>query len=114
MTLIKASGSCISFIPRTSLLFVRRNSWSSPRRSGFHGPRRRLVAGSTDNEYSHQAWRKAHPDLKDLPYPMIAAQKLAFDLGIVQTDANACLRQRSSSILITSSSGPCESIARRP
>jgi lipoyl-dependent peroxiredoxin subunit C len=51
-----------------------------------------LIAGSTDNEFCHQAWRKAHPDLKDLPYPMIAAQKLAFDLGIVDPNENACLR----------------------
>jgi len=51
-----------------------------------------LLAGSTDNEFSHQAWRKSHPDLKDLPYPMIAAQKLAFDLGIVDPVENACLR----------------------
>lgn len=51
-----------------------------------------LVAGSTDNEFSHQAWRKAHPDLKDLPYAMIAAQKLAFDLGVVHKQENACLR----------------------
>lgn len=51
-----------------------------------------LLAGSTDNEFSHQAWRKSHPDLKDLPYPMIAAQKLAFDLGIVDPNENACLR----------------------
>src|SRR3954452_8491148 len=47
-----------------------------------------LITGSTDNEFSHQAWRLAHPELKDLPYPMIAAQKLAFDLGIVHADAN--------------------------
>ncbi len=51
-----------------------------------------LIAGSTDNEFSHQAWRKSHPDLMNLPYPMIAAQKLAFDLGIVCSSENACLR----------------------
>jgi len=51
-----------------------------------------VLGGSTDNEYSHQAWRLAHPDLKDLPYPLIAAQKLAFDLGIVDPSAHACLR----------------------
>lgn len=51
-----------------------------------------IVAGSTDNEYSHQAWRKAHPDLKDLPFPMIAAQRLAFDLGIMDPQENVCLR----------------------
>src|SRR3954464_14010155 len=30
-----------------------------------------VLGGSTDNEYSHQAWRLAHADLKDLPYPLI-------------------------------------------
>src|SRR5262249_10952732 len=35
-----------------------------------------LLAGSTDNEFCHQAWRKAHPELRDLPYPLIAAQRL--------------------------------------
>ncbi|MCI0640967.1 MAG: peroxiredoxin [Gemmataceae bacterium] len=51
-----------------------------------------LIAGSTDNEFSHQAWRKAHPDLRDLPFPMIAAQRLAFDLGIVHPEDNVCMR----------------------
>lgn len=51
-----------------------------------------LLGGSTDNEFSHQAWRIAHADLKDLPYPMINASKLAFDLGIVHPDALACTR----------------------
>jgi peroxiredoxin (alkyl hydroperoxide reductase subunit C) len=51
-----------------------------------------LVAGSTDNEFCHQAWRKAHQDLTNLPYPMIAAQKLADDLGIVCPKENVCLR----------------------
>jgi alkyl hydroperoxide reductase subunit AhpC len=51
-----------------------------------------VIGGSTDNEFSHQAWRNAHPDLKDLPFPLIAATKLAFDLGIVDPNAHACLR----------------------
>jgi lipoyl-dependent peroxiredoxin subunit C len=51
-----------------------------------------IVAGSTDNEFSHQAWRRTHADLKDLPYPMIAAQKLGADLGIIDREANVCLR----------------------
>ncbi len=51
-----------------------------------------LVSGSTDNEFSHQAWRNSHADLKTLPYPMINAAKLAFDLGIVHPGAHACLR----------------------
>jgi lipoyl-dependent peroxiredoxin subunit C len=51
-----------------------------------------LITGSTDNEYSHQAWRKSHADLTSLPYPMLAAQKLAGDLGILDPVENVCLR----------------------
>jgi lipoyl-dependent peroxiredoxin subunit C len=51
-----------------------------------------VLGGSTDNEYSHLAWRKAHPDLKELPYPMLAAQKLADDLGIRDPNEGVCLR----------------------
>jgi len=51
-----------------------------------------LVAGSTDNEFAHQAWRKAHPDLRELPYPMIAALKLAADLDIIDRHEHVCLR----------------------
>lgn len=51
-----------------------------------------VIAGSTDNEFSHQAWRKSHKDLQNLDYPMIAAQKLAADLGILDKNENVCLR----------------------
>lgn len=51
-----------------------------------------LIGGSTDNEYSHLAWRQSHEDLKALPYPLIAAQKLAVDLGILDPHENVCLR----------------------
>ncbi|MGF1580771.1 MAG: peroxiredoxin [Gemmataceae bacterium] len=51
-----------------------------------------VLGGSTDNEYSHQAWRKSHDDLKTLPYPLVAAQKLAADLGIIDPNENVCLR----------------------
>jgi len=50
-----------------------------------------LIGGSTDNEHSHLAWRQSHEDLSTLPYPLIAAQKLANDLGIT-TDEGVCLR----------------------
>ena len=40
-----------------------------------------VVGGSTDNEYSHLAWRRAHPDLTNLGYPLIAAQRLAAEEG---------------------------------
>lgn len=51
-----------------------------------------LIGGSTDNEFSHLAWRQSHADLKTLPYPLIAAQKLAQDLGIIDPKENVCLR----------------------
>ncbi len=52
-----------------------------------------VFGGSTDNEYSHLAWRRAHEDLRDLPYPLLAAQKLAGDLGILTNDdERVCLR----------------------
>jgi alkyl hydroperoxide reductase subunit AhpC len=51
-----------------------------------------LIGGSTDNEFSHLAWRQSHKDLKTLPYPLIAAQKLSLDLGILDPVENVCLR----------------------
>ncbi len=35
----------------------------------------RVLGVSTDNEYVHLAWRKNHPDLKDLPFPMLSDLK---------------------------------------
>ena len=51
-----------------------------------------VVGGSTDNEYSHLAWCQSHDDLKGLKFPLIGAQKLAIDLGIIDPAANVCLR----------------------
>jgi peroxiredoxin (alkyl hydroperoxide reductase subunit C) len=51
-----------------------------------------LLAGSTDSEYSHLAWRQSHPQLRNLPYPLIAAQRLAADLGIIDPEEGVCLR----------------------
>jgi len=33
-----------------------------------------LLGASTDNEYSHLAWRQSHAGLRDLPYPLLAGQ----------------------------------------
>ncbi len=51
-----------------------------------------ILGGSTDNEFSHLAWRQQHEDLSSLPYPLIAAQKLAADLGILDPQEHVCLR----------------------
>src|SRR3954469_8567289 len=44
-----------------------------------------LLGVSTDSEYVHLAWRQQHPDLRDLPFPMIADLKreLAQALGVL-------------------------------
>ena len=52
-----------------------------------------VLGGSTDNEYSHLAWRNAHKDLADLPTPLVhITPSLANDLGILHKDAGAALR----------------------
>jgi len=52
-----------------------------------------ILGGSTDNEYSHLAWRNAHPDLADMPTPLVHINpKLANDLGIVHPEAGVAMR----------------------
>jgi peroxiredoxin (alkyl hydroperoxide reductase subunit C) len=44
-----------------------------------------ILGGSTDSEFVHLAWRTHHPDLKELPFPMLADVKreLCESLGIL-------------------------------
>jgi len=53
-----------------------------------------LLGASTDSEYVHLAWRNQHPDLKDLPFPMIADLKreLVDALGIADKQERVALR----------------------
>ncbi len=53
-----------------------------------------VLGCSTDSEYSHLAWRNSHPQLRDLPFPMLADLKreLSASLGILHKDAGICLR----------------------
>ncbi len=46
----------------------------------------RLIGASTDSEFVHLAWRKSHPDLRDLNFPMLAdtSKSLAEELGILE------------------------------
>src|SRR5690242_14333031 len=34
-----------------------------------------VIGGSTDSEFVHLAWRQNHPDLRELPFPMVADVK---------------------------------------
>ena len=49
---------------------------------------------SIDSEYVHLAWRNHHPDLKDLPFPMIAdiKRELSQALGILDKQEGVALR----------------------
>ncbi|MGD8317576.1 MAG: peroxiredoxin [Myxococcales bacterium] len=53
-----------------------------------------VLGGSTDTHYVHLAWRQSHPDLKNLPFPMLADTKreLSNELGILHPTEGVCLR----------------------
>jgi alkyl hydroperoxide reductase subunit AhpC len=53
-----------------------------------------LLGGSTDSHYVHLAWRHAHPDLKNLGYPMLADHKMELSeaLGILHPQEKVPLR----------------------
>lgn len=47
-----------------------------------------VLGASTDTHFVHLAWRRDHPDLKNLPYPMLADTKreLSSALGVLHAD----------------------------
>ena len=53
-----------------------------------------VLGASTDTHFVHLAWRKSHPDLKDLPYPMLAdtRRELSSALGILHRGEGVPLR----------------------
>jgi len=53
-----------------------------------------LIGASTDSEYVHLAWRKNHPDLTDLKFPMLAdtSKSLAEELGILDKEEKIAYR----------------------
>jgi peroxiredoxin (alkyl hydroperoxide reductase subunit C) len=50
-----------------------------------------VLGASVDNEYVHFAWRKDHPDLRELPFPMLSDVKreLCTALGILTDEGVA-------------------------
>ncbi len=65
------------------------------RRNGAFAERDAQVLGaSTDTAFVHLAWRNAHPDLKDIPFPMLADHKreLSQALGILHKTEGVPLR----------------------
>jgi peroxiredoxin (alkyl hydroperoxide reductase subunit C) len=53
-----------------------------------------ILGGSIDSEYVHLAWRENHPDLKNIPFPMLSdiKRELSGKLGILDLKAGVCLR----------------------
>ena len=53
-----------------------------------------VLGVSTDTHYVHLAWRSAHPDLRDLPYPMLAdiKRELSTALGVLHQEEGVALR----------------------
>ena len=53
-----------------------------------------ILGASTDTHYVHLAWRNHHPDLRNLPFPMLADTKreLSEALGILHKQAGVALR----------------------
>jgi alkyl hydroperoxide reductase subunit AhpC len=65
----------------------------------FESRNTQVLGGSTDSEFVHLAWRQNHPELRDLPFPMLADVKreLCSDLGIL--DPNEGVAQRATFIV---------------
>lgn len=53
-----------------------------------------ILGASIDSEFVHLAWRNNHPDLKDLPFPMLSdiKRELSEQLGILDTAAGVSQR----------------------
>jgi lipoyl-dependent peroxiredoxin subunit C len=64
------------------------------REKDFQDRGAQVLGVSTDSEYVHHAWRTHHPDLKNLPFPMLAdiKRELSTGLGVLHKDAGVALR----------------------
>jgi lipoyl-dependent peroxiredoxin subunit C len=64
------------------------------RASDFLDRDAQVLGASTDTHFVHLAWRKSHPDLRGLAYPMLADTKreLAQALGILHKHDGVALR----------------------
>jgi alkyl hydroperoxide reductase subunit AhpC len=53
-----------------------------------------VLGASVDNEYVHLAWRRSHPDLKAIPFPMLAdlRRDLSAALGVLHPVDGVAMR----------------------
>jgi peroxiredoxin (alkyl hydroperoxide reductase subunit C) len=64
------------------------------REKDFRDRGAQVLGASTDTHFVHLAWRQQHPDLKNLPFPMLADTKreLSQALGILHKTEGVALR----------------------
>jgi peroxiredoxin (alkyl hydroperoxide reductase subunit C) len=64
------------------------------RESEFRDRDAQLLGASIDTQFVHLAWRLSHPDLKELPFPMLADTKreLSSGLGVLHKHEGVALR----------------------
>lgn len=64
------------------------------REKDFRDRDAQVLGVSTDTHFVHLAWRKSHPDLRELPFPMLAdiRRELASALGILHKTEGVALR----------------------
>ena len=64
------------------------------RNADFQDREAQILGASTDTHFVHLAWRNNHPDLKTLPYPMLADTKreLSQALGVLHKADGVALR----------------------
>ena len=60
----------------------------------FHDRDAQILGISTDSEFVHHAWRTHHPDLKNLPFPMLSdiKRELSTALGVLDPEAGVAQR----------------------
>lgn len=60
----------------------------------FHERGAEVYGASTDTQFVHLAWRRQHPDLKNLQYPMLADNKreLSEALGVLHPTEKVAMR----------------------
>lgn len=53
-----------------------------------------IVGASIDSEYVHLAWRQSHPELREIPFPMLAdvQRNLTSTLGILHPELGVATR----------------------
>ena len=53
-----------------------------------------ILGCSVDSEFVHLAWRQTHPELRDLPFPMLAdvQRRLSTHLGVIHPELGVAMR----------------------